>query len=80
VRDLWRGLPMNKTLHLRWWFVPAAEVPREESQLTDWLYRWWETIDAWITTTSTASPPAGESRTGAPVVLDPAEALNSEPS
>ena len=28
VRDLWRGLPMDKTLHLRWWFVPAAEVPR----------------------------------------------------
>jgi 1-acyl-sn-glycerol-3-phosphate acyltransferase len=66
MRDLWRGLPMDKTLHLRWWFVPAAEVPREESQLTDWLYRWWETIDAWITTTSAASPPGSEGRTGAP--------------
>jgi 1-acyl-sn-glycerol-3-phosphate acyltransferase len=70
VRDLWRGLPMDKTLHLRWWFVPAAEVPREESQLTDWLYRWWETIDAWITTTSAASPPADERRTAGP---DPAK-------
>ncbi|HEX2073441.1 MAG TPA: lysophospholipid acyltransferase family protein, partial [Geodermatophilus sp.] len=30
VRDLWRGLPMDKTLHLRWWFIPAAEVPRDE--------------------------------------------------
>ena len=28
VRDVWRNLPMDKTLHLRWWFVPAAEVPR----------------------------------------------------
>jgi 1-acyl-sn-glycerol-3-phosphate acyltransferase len=62
LRDVWRGLPMDKTLHLRWWFVPAAEVPRAESQLTDWLFRWWETIDAWITTTSAASPPAGEGR------------------
>jgi 1-acyl-sn-glycerol-3-phosphate acyltransferase len=60
VRDVWRGLPMDKTLHLRWWFVPAADVPREEAQLTEWLYRWWETIDAWITTTSAASRPAGE--------------------
>ncbi|MGY1607875.1 MULTISPECIES: lysophospholipid acyltransferase family protein [unclassified Geodermatophilus] len=55
VRDVWRGLPMDKTLHLRWWFIPAAEVPREEAELTDWLYHWWETIDDWITTTSAAT-------------------------
>ena len=57
VRDVWRGLPMDKTLHLRWWFVPAADVPREEAELAAWLFGWWETIDAWITTTSVASPP-----------------------
>lgn len=57
VRDVWRGLPMDKTLHLRWWFVPADEVPREEAELTAWLFGWWETIDAWITTTSAASLP-----------------------
>jgi 1-acyl-sn-glycerol-3-phosphate acyltransferase len=51
VRDLWRGLPMDKTLHLRWWFVPAAEVPRGEDEQADWLYHWWETIDAWIDAT-----------------------------
>jgi 1-acyl-sn-glycerol-3-phosphate acyltransferase len=52
VRDLWRGLPMDKTLHLRWWFVPAAEVPRDPEEQTDWLYRWWETIDVWISATA----------------------------
>jgi hypothetical protein len=51
VRDLWRHLPMDKTLHLRWWFVPAAEVPRDEAEQIDWLYHWWETVDAWIGTT-----------------------------
>ena len=51
VRDLWRGLPMDKTLHLRWWFVPAAEVPRDGAEQTDWLYHWWETIDDWINAT-----------------------------
>ncbi len=56
VRDVWRGLPMDKTLHLRWWFVPAADVPRDETELTAWLFGWWETIDAWITTTSAAFP------------------------
>ena len=51
VADVWRGLPVDKTLHLRWWFVPAAEVPRGRDEQTDWLYRWWETIDGWIETT-----------------------------
>ena len=50
VRDIWRGLPTDKTLYLRWWFVPAAEVPRDETEQTDWLYHWWETIDDWINT------------------------------
>jgi hypothetical protein len=80
VRDVWRGLPLDKTLHLRWWFVPAAEVPREEAQLTDWLYRWWETIDAWITAASAASPPAGEGCTGGPAMPGRVEQLDSEPS
>jgi 1-acyl-sn-glycerol-3-phosphate acyltransferase len=57
LRDVWRALPMDKTLYLRWWFVPASEVPRDEAGLTDWLYQWWETIDAWITTTSVAARP-----------------------
>ena len=51
VRDVWRGLPTDKTLHLRWWFVPAADVPRDESEQTEWLYGWWEAIDEWIDTT-----------------------------
>ncbi|WP_104526092.1 lysophospholipid acyltransferase family protein [Blastococcus atacamensis] len=59
VRDLWRGLPMDKTLHLRWWFVPADEVPQEPEEQTEWLYRWWETIDAWITTTAAAEQAPG---------------------
>ncbi|UOY02428.1 hypothetical protein [Blastococcus sp. PRF04-17] len=51
MADLWRGLPMDKTLHLRWWFVPAGDVPRGESEREDWLYHWWETIDGWIDAT-----------------------------
>jgi 1-acyl-sn-glycerol-3-phosphate acyltransferase len=54
VGDVWRNLPMDKTLHLRWWFVPAAEVPRDQEELTDWLFHWWQTIDEWIATTSAA--------------------------
>jgi 1-acyl-sn-glycerol-3-phosphate acyltransferase len=51
VRDVWRYLPMDKALHLRWWFVPAADVPRDAGEQIEWLYHWWETIDAWIEST-----------------------------
>ncbi|RZU31092.1 lysophospholipid acyltransferase family protein [Blastococcus saxobsidens] len=51
ARDLWRGLPMDKTLHLRWWFVPAADVPADDAELREWLYSWWDTVDCWIRTT-----------------------------
>jgi len=48
LRDLWRELPMDKVLHLRWWFVPAAEVPREREAATAWLNEWWGRIDGWL--------------------------------
>jgi 1-acyl-sn-glycerol-3-phosphate acyltransferase len=65
VRDLWRNLPMDKTLHLRWWFVPAADVPRDEAEQTDWLYSWWQTIDEWIefTRAADAAQPGSRRRT-----------------
>jgi 1-acyl-sn-glycerol-3-phosphate acyltransferase len=48
IRDVWRELPQDKVLRLRWTFVPADEVPRAEQEQLDWLYRWWEDMDAWI--------------------------------
>jgi hypothetical protein len=62
VRDIWRGLPTDKTVYLRWWFVPVAEIPRDEAEQTDWLYKWWETIDGWIATTGQGSPQVGNDR------------------
>jgi hypothetical protein len=46
--DIWRELPQDKVLDLRWSFVPAAEVPRNEEEQVDWLYGWWSDMDAWI--------------------------------
>lgn len=46
--DVWRELPQDKVLRLRWSFVPAADVPRDEQAQLDWLYSWWEDMDAWI--------------------------------
>ncbi len=50
VGDIWRSLPMNQVVHAKWWRVPVDQVPRtadHEAQL-QWLYDWWERIDAWI--------------------------------
>ncbi|MCA1712072.1 MAG: 1-acyl-sn-glycerol-3-phosphate acyltransferase [Actinobacteria bacterium] len=46
--DIWRELPQDKVLKLRWSFVPAADVPRDDDAQVDWLYGWWADMDAWI--------------------------------
>jgi 1-acyl-sn-glycerol-3-phosphate acyltransferase len=48
VADIWRELPFDKTVKMRWWRVPAREVPRGEDAQVDWLYQWWARIDEWI--------------------------------
>ena len=48
VTDLWRELPMDKQIIMRWWRVPRSEVPTGRGERIDWLFSWWEQIDAWI--------------------------------
>jgi 1-acyl-sn-glycerol-3-phosphate acyltransferase len=48
VRDMWRELPMDKQLVMRFWSVPPEEVPTDEEERVAWLYDWWARIDAWI--------------------------------
>ena len=48
VRDVWRELPMDKVIVMRWWQVPREEIPAEREAQIEWLFGWWETIDSWI--------------------------------
>jgi len=48
VADIWRELPMDKQLVMRWWQVPRAEIPAGREERIDWLFDWWERIDVWI--------------------------------
>ncbi|GID25500.1 1-acyl-sn-glycerol-3-phosphate acyltransferase [Paractinoplanes brasiliensis] len=48
VADIWRELPMDKRLVMKFWSVPPEEVPTGEEERVAWLYDWWERIDAWI--------------------------------
>ena len=48
VRDVWRELPMDKVIVMRWWQVPREEIPTERDEQIEWLFGWWERIDTWI--------------------------------
>jgi 1-acyl-sn-glycerol-3-phosphate acyltransferase len=61
VLDVWRELPMDKHIEMRWWIVPAHDVPDDRDERMDWLYDWWQRIDDWISERHDASDiaPAG---------------------
>ena len=48
VGDVWRELPMDKRIVMRWWQVPRSEIPPGREERIDWLFAWWERIDLWI--------------------------------
>ncbi|QIG45242.1 1-acyl-sn-glycerol-3-phosphate acyltransferase [Nocardioides anomalus] len=48
VADVWRELPMDKQIVMRWWRVPRAEIPTDRDDRIEWLFGWWERIDLWI--------------------------------
>ena len=48
VADIWRELPMDKRIVMRWWRVSRAEIPLDKDARIDWLFDWWERIDVWI--------------------------------
>jgi 1-acyl-sn-glycerol-3-phosphate acyltransferase len=48
VADVWRELPMDKQIIMRWWRVPREEIPSGRDERIDWLFSWWERIDEWV--------------------------------
>ena len=52
--DIWRGMPMDTTVAVHVWHVPAEEVPTVERQ-EEWLFDTWATIDRWISSRLSAT-------------------------
>ncbi|WP_418276136.1 1-acyl-sn-glycerol-3-phosphate acyltransferase [Isoptericola jiangsuensis] len=48
VRDIWRELPMDKSILLRAWLHPAWTVPEDPDERESWLFDQWSTVDTWI--------------------------------
>ena len=57
VADIWRELPMDSVLKMRWWQVDSADVPAGRQERIDWLYEWWAKIDGWIGEQRAAAQP-----------------------
>ncbi len=66
VGDLWRELPMDKQLVMRWWRVPREEIPDGREARIDWLFTRWEEIDRWIEEHRPAELPPRGRRHGRP--------------
>jgi hypothetical protein len=73
IGDVWGKFPIDQVIRARWWRVPSEQIPRaadHEAQV-QWLYGWWERIDAWITENRpgdvpqpAAAPAAGDETAG----------------
>ena len=48
IGDIWRELPMDKQLIMRWWRVPREEIPAGRDDQIDWIFTRWEEIDQWV--------------------------------
>jgi 1-acyl-sn-glycerol-3-phosphate acyltransferase len=62
IGDVWRELPMDKQLVMRWWRVPREEIPAGRDARIDWLFTRWEAIDRWVEEHRPVDLPSREGR------------------
>lgn len=48
LEDVVHGALLRTTVKVRFFRVPAAEVPRDPEARTEWLLDWWQRVDRWI--------------------------------
>lgn len=48
ITDVWRELPTDKTIVMRFWSVRRADIPTGRAERNEWLFAEWEEIDEWI--------------------------------
>ncbi len=48
VRDFLAGALIGRTIRVRMWRAPYAEIPHDESDQVKWLFNHWARVDRWI--------------------------------
>jgi len=46
--EIYRELPLGRTLRFRIWRVEPEDIPATEDGQVAWLNRWWQEIDDWV--------------------------------
>ncbi len=59
-KELWRRMPLKEPIDARYWRLPPDQVPKEEEELIEWLYEWWDKIDHWIDEHKTEEAPVSK--------------------
>ena len=49
ISDIWAGRLVGSTIGVKFWRVPAAEIPDDAARQSEWLYGHWLEMDRWIT-------------------------------
>ncbi len=44
----WNGALLGRTIRVRFWRVPFAEIPKDREGRIDWLFTQWERVDAFV--------------------------------
>lgn len=47
-KDAWRHLPEEQVIEVRLWHEPADAIAADHDAQIDWLFGWWQTLDAWV--------------------------------
>lgn len=50
IADIWRGALVGRQIRVRFWRVPAAQVPATTEARQAWLAAQWQTLDDWLDT------------------------------
>jgi 1-acyl-sn-glycerol-3-phosphate acyltransferase len=63
ISDIWEGGLIGTPVRMRFWRFAAGEIPRSETELTEWLYGVWQQLDDWVgeQRAQDAAPPSSTS-------------------
>ena len=48
ISDIWAGELVGSVIGIKFWRVPATEIPKDEAGRAAWLFGEWERMDRWI--------------------------------
>jgi 1-acyl-sn-glycerol-3-phosphate acyltransferase len=48
ISDVWAGELVGSVIGIKFWRVPAAEIPEDEAARAEWLFGQWQRMDDWI--------------------------------